>query len=190
MKTIKKIGLCLVALGLLLTFAACGGSNSVSEENTQASTTGDIAPTPEPTPDAGPTPSPDSANVVDNADSTSPSQDVPGDTVSVFSPQDVSDATINSIQTYDDYLLMYKKITEDYIANYEAVVKDTLLYSEEAFATMKQQYDAAFESQKTMYGSMGNTDLIGKDELVEFLISYRDGLKEVTDAMEETLKAF
>ncbi|GHU40614.1 hypothetical protein FACS1894111_01530 [Clostridia bacterium] len=107
----------------------------------------------------------------------------------VFSPQDVSDETIKSIKTYPDYLAMYRKIIEDYFANYELAVKGTLLYSEENFASMKQQYDDAFESQKKMYESFGNAPLMGKDSLVDFLISYRDGLKEVTDGFEETLKS-
>ena len=105
-----------------------------------------------------------------------------------FEPQDVSDETIKSIKTYEDYLVMYQKIIENYFADYEAIVKDTVLYDEEIFAQMKAGYDEGFESQKEMYGSMGNARLVGKKSLVEFLISYRDGLKEYTDSIEESLR--
>ena len=109
-------------------------------------------------------------------------------TNSVFSPQDVSDATIRSIQTYADYLAMFRKIVEDYLANYEAAVKGTILYDEKTFADIKRQQGEAFEAQKVLYESLGNTRLIGKDTLVDFLISYRDSLKEITDMLAETLK--
>ena len=37
------------------------------------------------------------------------------------------------------------------------------------------------EEQKKEYGAMGNTKIVGKDSLVEFLKNYRNGLKEYTD---------
>ncbi|WP_342988964.1 hypothetical protein [Streptococcus salivarius] len=35
-----------------------------------------------------------------------------------FNPQDTSDATIESISTYNDYLTMYSKIVDEYLTNY------------------------------------------------------------------------
>lgn len=104
-----------------------------------------------------------------------------------FEPKDVSDETIKSIKTYDDYLAMYMLIIEDYLANYEAVIKDTILYDAETFAEMRKQYDNAFEQQKGMYGAMGKQQIVGKSDLVDFLIEYRDSLKELTDNIEESL---
>jgi hypothetical protein len=105
------------------------------------------------------------------------------DTGNMFSPKDVSDETIKSIKTYDDYLAMYRAIIEDYFANYEAAVKGTVLYSEGAFADMKKQYDDSFDQQETLYGTMGKSPIVGKDTLVDFLIGYRDSLKEITDSL-------
>ena len=50
----------------------------------------------------------------------------------------MSDETIKSIQTYPDYLVMYRKIIEDYLSNYEGVVKGTILYNEMVFDNMKK----------------------------------------------------
>jgi hypothetical protein len=107
----------------------------------------------------------------------------------VFSPQDVTDETIGEIRTYDDYLTMYQLIIEDYFANYESAIEDTVLYSEEAFAEMKKTYEESFEQQKKQYGSMGETVIIGKETLVDFLITYRDSLKEVTDSLASNLSS-
>ena len=41
----------------------------------------------------------------------------------VFDPQDVSDETIESIETYGDYLIMYEMIIDDYYANLEDTLK-------------------------------------------------------------------
>ncbi len=103
----------------------------------------------------------------------------------VFEPQDVSDATIESIRTYGDYLVMYRMITDDYLANYESAVKGTILYDEETFREMKEDMDEAFEEQEEEYGPIKDKKLVGKDDLVEFLKDYRDSLKETTDTYAE-----
>ena len=46
---------------------------------------------------------------------------------------------------------------------------------------MKQESLKSLEEQKKEYGPMGNTKIVGKDSLVEFLKNYRNGLKEYTD---------
>ena len=112
-----------------------------------------------------------------------------GESGSVFDPQDVSDETIESIETYGDYLIMYEKIVEDYLANYEDVVKDTALYDEAAFQQMKDEVDEEIESQEEEYGAMKDQKIVGKDSVVEFLKSYRDSLQEMVDSYEETVKA-
>jgi hypothetical protein len=105
-----------------------------------------------------------------------------------FSPQDVSDETISSIKTYNDYLTMYQAITEDYLVNYEAAIAGTALSSDAAFQAMRDGYNESFEAQKATYGKLGDAPLIGvKDELVESLISYRDTLKEMTDGIAGSL---
>ncbi|ETC91928.1 TPA: hypothetical protein ACU3VQ_001852 [Enterococcus faecalis] len=102
-------------------------------------------------------------------------------TTPVFQPKDVSDETIKSIQTYDDYLTMYKAIIDNYLSNYENSIKDTILYSPEAFEEQKKQYNKSFEEQKKQYEKYGHKKLIGKNDLISFLISYRDNLKQFTD---------
>lgn len=108
---------------------------------------------------------------------------------SEFSPKDVSDETIKSIETYSDYLVMYQAIIDDYLDNYENAVKGTVLYDEATFDDMKTQYKDEFDKQLKDYESLGDQKIVGKDSLVDVLIQYRDSLKEITDAMEESLKS-
>lgn len=105
-----------------------------------------------------------------------------------FKPTDVSDETIKSIKTYEDYLAMYQAIINNFLSEYEAAVKDTVLYDQASFEEQKKQYDQALESQKKQYSSYGNKKLAGKDTLVDFLISYRDSLTEMTKSMKESLQ--
>lgn len=98
-----------------------------------------------------------------------------------FNPQDTSDATIESISTYNDYLTMYSKIVDEYLTNYQNAVAGTVLDDANTIEQMKQETLKSLEEQKKEYGSMGNTKIVGKDSLVEFLKNYRNGLKEYTD---------
>ncbi len=124
---------------------------------------------------------------VDADEEVNADEEVDESSGTVFSPQDVSDKTIESIRTYGDYLIMYKKIIDDYFANYESAVKGTVLYSEESFQQMKDGLDEGFKEQEEQYGSMKNQKIVGKDDLVQFLKDYRDELKEYTDSIKESL---
>ena len=110
------------------------------------------------------------------------------ETKDVFNPQDVSDQTIQSIQTYDDYLKMYYKIIENYFSDYEAVVKGTVLYDETAFQKMKESIEQAYDSQVNQYDAIKNKKIIEKDELVKYLIEYRDNLQETIDTLKKSLQ--
>lgn len=98
-----------------------------------------------------------------------------------FNPQDTSDATIRSISIYNDYITMYSKIVDEYLTNYQNAVAGTVLDDANTIEQMKQETLKSLEEQKKEYGAMGNTKIIGKDSLVEFLKNYRNGLKEYTD---------
>ena len=98
-----------------------------------------------------------------------------------FNPQDTSDTTIESISTYNDYLTMYSKIVDEYLTNYQNAVAGTVLDDANTIEQMKQESLKSLEEQKKEYGPMGNTKIVGKDSLVEFLKNYRNGLKEDTD---------
>lgn len=98
-----------------------------------------------------------------------------------FNPQDTSDATIESISTYNDYLTMYSKIVDEYLTNYQNAVAGTVLDDANTIEQMRQESLKSLEEQKKEYGPMGNTKIVGKDSLVEFLKNYRNGLKEYTD---------
>lgn len=98
-----------------------------------------------------------------------------------FNPQDTSDATIRSISTYNDYITMYSKIVDEYLTNLQNAVAGTVLDDANTIEQMKQETLKSLEEQKKEYGAMGNTKIIGKDSLVEFLKNYRNGLKEYTD---------
>ena len=98
-----------------------------------------------------------------------------------FNPQDTSDTTIEGISTYNDYLTMYSKIVDEYLTNYQNAVAGTVLDDANTIEQMKQESLKSLEEQKKEYGPMGNTKIVGKDSLVEFLKNYRNGLKEYTD---------
>lgn len=98
-----------------------------------------------------------------------------------FNPQDTSDATIESISTYNDYLTMCSKIVDEYLTNYQNAVAGTVLDDTNTIEQMKQETLKSLEEQKKEYGAMGNKKIIGKDSLVEFLKNYRNGLKEYID---------
>ena len=98
-----------------------------------------------------------------------------------FNPQDTSDATIESISTYNDYLTMYSKIVDEYLTNYQNAVAGTVLDDANTIEQMKQESLKSLDEQKKEYGPMGNTKIVCKDSLVEFLKNYRNGLKEYTD---------
>ena len=98
-----------------------------------------------------------------------------------FNPQDTSDTTIESISTYNDYLTMYSKIIDEYLTNYQNAVAGTVLDDANTIEQMKQESLKSLEEQKKEYGPMGNTKIVGKDSLVEFLKNYRNGLKEYTE---------
>ena len=106
----------------------------------------------------------------------------------VFEPQDVSDTTIESINTYGDYLTMFELIINDYYSQYESAIKGTILYDESTFATLKAQQKSAFEAQQRQYGKMKNARIIGKKDLVKFLKDYRDSLKEFVDQMKSAIQ--
>ncbi len=125
----------------------------------------------------------------DNLDETEESSNIQEISDSVFSPQDVSDKTIESINTYGDYLIMYRKIIDDYLSNYESALQGTLLYSESTFQEMKDDVDKSFAEQENEYGSMKNKQIVGKSHLVDFLKNYRDSLKEYTDSLADSLNA-
>jgi hypothetical protein len=112
---------------------------------------------------------------------STPAQSAGEDTV--FRPRDVSDKTIKSISTYNDYLVMYQMILEDYFAQYEAAIKGTMLYDKESFNQLKQSYIEAFEQQKKMYAPMGKMKIVGKDDLVDMLIDLRDSLREYVEIL-------
>lgn len=97
-----------------------------------------------------------------------------------FNPMDTSDATIESIVTYANYLDMYELIVNEYIANYEAAVKQYGVGDDSSYQTMKEEVTATLEQQKQQYGPM-NAPIIGKEDLVQFLKDYRDELKTYTD---------
>jgi hypothetical protein len=159
----KKFAI-VIALVMILSLGACSSGSQTSEAVPPKEST--VEPEPE------------------TSDNTEVSEDVEG---SIFYPKDVSDVTIQSIVTYNDYLTMYEMIILDYWADYEAALKDTILYSEEGFDQVKQSHKDAFEKQRETYADMGDKRLIGKESLVEFLINYRDSLEESLNAFVEAL---
>lgn len=100
-----------------------------------------------------------------------------------FNPTDTSDATIESIVTYADYLDMYELIVNEYITNYEAAIKQYGIGDTSAYQIMRDEVTRSVEEQKKEYGPLKKAKIVGKADLVQFLKDYRDQLKTYTDSI-------
>ncbi len=105
-----------------------------------------------------------------------------------FVAKDTSDETIESIETYGDYLTMLSKIIDEYYTNYENAIKGTVLYDEATFKQLKDETNKSFKQQEEEYGDMKDQSIVGKDSLVDYLKSYRDSLNETVNAIKESLQ--
>ena len=167
---------------ILLSIALTGCSASKNLINTAKNISGGVT---SKSSSSSTTSSSSSSSITSSSSSSSSSSTISSSSSSVsssnFNPQDTSDATIESISTYNDYLTMYSKIVDEYLTNYQNAVAGTVLDDANTIEQMKQETLKSLEEQKKEYGAMGNTKIIGKDSLVEFLKNYRNGLKEYTD---------
>ena len=167
---------------ILLSIALTGCSASKNLINTAKNISGGVT---SKSSSSSTTSSSSSSSITSSSSSSSSSSTISSSSSSVsssnFNPQDTSDATIGSISTYNDYLTMYSKIVDEYLTNYQNAVAGTVLDDANTIEQMKQETLKSLEEQKKEYGAMGNTKIIGKDSLVEFLKNYRNGLKEYTD---------
>ncbi|MFS9006972.1 hypothetical protein [Streptococcus vestibularis] len=167
---------------ILLSIALTGCSASKNLINTAKNISGGVT---SKSSSSSTTSSSSSSSITSSSSSSSSSSTISSSSSSVsssnFNPQDTSDATIRSISTYNDYITMYSKIVDEYLTNYQNAVAGTVLDDANTIEQMKQETLKSLEEQKKEYGAMGNTKIIGKDSLVEFLKNYRNGLKEYTD---------
>lgn len=167
---------------ILLSIALTGCSASKNLINTAKNILGGVT---SKSSSSSTTSSSSSSSITSSSSSSSSSSTISSSSSSVsssnFNPQDTSDATIRSISTYNDYITMYSKIVDEYLTNYQNAVAGTVLDDANTIEQMKQETLKSLEEQKKEYGAMGNTKIIGKDSLVEFLKNYRNGLKEYTD---------
>ncbi|MGT2906728.1 hypothetical protein [Streptococcus dentiloxodontae] len=132
-------------------------------------------------------------NIVDTAtsitDSTSNASASETSSSSTFAPQDTSDETIEEIVTYNDYLVMYSKIIDEYLTNYQNAIAGTVLDDGgTTIENLKQESKNSLEEQRKEYDAMGDSKIVGKDSLVQYLKNYRDSLKEVTDNIASSIQ--
>lgn len=127
----------------------------------------------------------DTADSLSSASSEASSEKVESD----FVAADTSDATIESMVTYSNYLDMYQKILDEYYTDYGNAIAGTAL--DDGGATiekLKQENQAVFDRQKAQYDSIKDTKIVGKDTLVKFLKDYRDNLKQTVDTVAASLQ--
>ena len=65
-----------------------------------------------------------------------------------FNPQDVSDATIESIKTYEDYWIMNEKIIDNYYTEADEAFKGTVLEDSAAIQELKDSTKKEMEDLK------------------------------------------
>lgn len=104
-----------------------------------------------------------------------------------FNPQDVSDETIESIQTYEDYLTMYEKIVDNYYTEADEAFKGTVLEDSAAIQELKDSTKKEMEEQKKQYGPLKKAPIQGKEEIIKFLKEYRDSLHEQVEQWKASL---
>ncbi|KXU15459.1 hypothetical protein SORDD17_01067 [Streptococcus oralis] len=98
-----------------------------------------------------------------------------------FNPQDVTDETIESIKTYEDYLTMYEKILQDYYDQAEKVLNEKGIEDRSSFEELKASTSKDIEEAKKEYGPLKKAPLQGKETYVEVLKEMRNDLKDYVD---------
>ena len=104
-----------------------------------------------------------------------------------FNPQDVSDETIESIKTYEDYLTMYEKIVNNYYTEADEAFKGTALEDSASIQELKDATKKEMEEQKKQYGPLKKAPIQGKEEIIKFLKEYRDSLHEQVEQWKASL---
>lgn len=160
-RKIMSLGIVLVSV---LTLVACSSSSKTSSSASSSESTTEVSST-----------GSESKGLLDKVKETVSSSD--------FNPQDVSDETIESIKTYEDYLTMYEKITQDYYDQSEAVLTQKGIADRSSFEALKTSTSQALEEQKKQYGPLKKAPIQGKDEIIQMLKDYRDELKSYVDIL-------
>ena len=104
-----------------------------------------------------------------------------------FNPQDVSDETIESIQTYEDYLTMCEKIVNNYYTEADEAFKGTALEDSASIQELKDSTKKEMEEQKKQYGPLKKAPIQGKEEIIQFLKDYRDNLHQQVEQWKASL---
>ena len=104
-----------------------------------------------------------------------------------FNPQDVSDTTIESIKTYEDYLTMYEKIVDNYYTEADEAFKGTALEDSASIQELKDSTKKEMEEQKKQYGPLKKAPIQGKEEIIKFLKECRDSLHEQVEQWKASL---
>ena len=93
----------------------------------------------------------------------------------------ISDSEIESIQTYNDYITVYGKIVNAYLENYKNKMNEYTVVDETVFQSVKAGVEQGLNDQKKSFGKMGTKKIIGKENMVQYLKSYRDQLQSYVD---------
>ena len=104
-----------------------------------------------------------------------------------FNPQDVSDTTIESIKTYEDYLTMFQKIVDNYYTEADQAFKGTALEDSASIQELKDSTKKEIEEQKKQYGPLKTAPIQGQEEIIQFLKDYRDNLHQQVEQWKASL---
>lgn len=104
-----------------------------------------------------------------------------------FNPQDVSDTTIESIKTYEDYLIMNEKIIDNYYTEADEAFKGTVLEDSAAIQELKDSTKKEMEDLKKQYGPLKKAPIQEKEEVIKTLKDYRDNLHEQVEQWKASL---
>ncbi|MEY8435050.1 hypothetical protein AALA56_04320 [Streptococcus hyointestinalis] len=178
----KRIWFWLLVIALLAYVGKLGGNSSKTQEETKVTATSSSS--------SSSTEESSTSSSTSSSSSTAESTTAESSTtvVSSFNPVDTSDATIESIATYDDYLTMYQLIVNEYLSNYEAAMAQYGLTDATTFQSMRDGVEEGIAQQKQAYGAMRRSPIVGKSDLVQFLKDYRDELNAYVAQMSSALQ--
>lgn len=178
----KRIWFWLLVIALLAYVGKLGGNSSKTQEETKVTATSSSS--------SSSTEESSTSSSTSSSSSTAESTTAESSTtvVSSFNPVDTSDATIESIATYDDYLTMYQLIVNEYLSNYEAAMAQYGLTDATTFQSMRDGIEEGIAQQKQAYGAMRRSPIVGKSDLVQFLKDYRDELNAYVAQMSSALQ--
>ncbi|MCR5269252.1 MAG: hypothetical protein K6E16_12150 [Lachnospiraceae bacterium] len=91
-----------------------------------------------------------------------------------FDAVDTSNATIEAMQTYGDYLTLCEMVINEYLADYEAALLNAGLYDDADYQNIRNEMENLLNEEQNAYGSKRDEKISGREALIDYLEDLRD----------------